>query len=152
MTQVSYRKAIASDAETICSFQVAMAWETEKFKLNPEICLLGVRAVFEDSHRGQYYVCHLHGKVIGSLLITYEWSDWRNGVVWWIQSVFIDPEYRGQKFYSQFYEYIKELSRTNPSVQGLRLYVDKRNEVAQKIYSKLGMNGNHYQVFEWMKS
>jgi GNAT superfamily N-acetyltransferase len=81
-----------------------------------------------------------------------EWSDWRNGEVWWIHSVFIEPAYRGKGVFSKFYAYVKALVETDPKVRGLRLYVDKTNKSAQAIYGKLGMNGEHYNMFEWMKT
>ena len=128
-----------------------MARETENIDLNHEICSKGVHAVFEDPSKGQYYVCEADGRVVGSALITHEWSDWRNGVVWWIQSVYIVPEKRGKGLFSGLYRYIKRLATVDADVRGLRLYVDKSNTNAQQVYLRLGMNGEHYQVFEWMK-
>ena len=89
--------------------------------------------------------------IVASTMITYEWSDWRNGVVWWIQSVYVAPEARGQGVYKGLYAYVQELANDDPNIRGIRLYVDKRNTRAQQVYAKLGMNGEHYQVFEWMK-
>jgi ribosomal protein S18 acetylase RimI-like enzyme len=86
------------------------------------------------------------------LLITYEWSDWRDGVVWWIQSVYVRPDARQKGVYAGLYQHIKELVGNDPEVSGIRLYVDRRNTGAQQVYARLGMNGEHYQVFEWMKS
>ena len=128
-----------------------MARETEDLALDPQVAGGGVKSVFDDGSRGQYYVAELDGRTIASLLITYEWSDWRNGVVWWIQSVYVVPEARGQGVYAGLYACIKRLAEADPSVQGIRLYVDRRNTRAQAVYTRLGMNGDHYQVFEWMK-
>lgn len=147
-----YRRATENDAKIIRDFQIAMALETEGLALGAETCLAGVQAVFADAQRGQYHVCEVDGKVVGSLLITYEWSDWRNGTVWWIQSVYLQPEFRGKKLYSHFYFYIQNLVKSGTEIRGLRLYVDHSNKKAQGVYSKLGMNGEHYKVFEWMKS
>jgi RimJ/RimL family protein N-acetyltransferase len=151
MSDMTYRLAVPADAAAIVEFQIAMARETEDLHLDREICTLGVQAVFEEPGHGRYYVCEKDGQVIGSTLITYEWSDWRNGVVWWIQSVYVAPEMRGQGVYGGLYRYIQSLTQTDENIRGIRLYVDKRNANAQRVYAKLGMNGEHYQVFEWMK-
>ncbi|MGC4006286.1 MAG: GNAT family N-acetyltransferase [Pirellulales bacterium] len=100
---------------------------------------------------GRYFVIELDGRVVGSCLITYEWSDWRCGTVWWIQSLFVVPEARGRKLYRGLYEHLQALVAADPALRGLRLYVDERNAPAQAVYAKLGMNGEHYRVFEWMK-
>ena len=84
-------------------------------------------------------------------LTTYEWSDWRNGVVWWIQSVYVVPTARGQRIYAGLYDYVKSFATMDENVRGIRLYVDQRNSSAQQVYARLGMNGDHYRVFEWMK-
>jgi GNAT superfamily N-acetyltransferase len=128
-----------------------MALETEDLQLDPAVCLKGVRAVLEKPSLGKYYVAEQGSKVVGVTLTTYEWSDWRNGVVWWIQSVYVHPEFRKQGIYSGIYAFIRGLAQSDPSVRGIRLYVDKRNVGAQQVYSHLGMNGEHYQVYEWMK-
>lgn len=151
MTHTIYRPAPPADAETIVEFQIAMAHETEGMALDRAICAAGVRAVFEQPSRGCYYVAHQSGQVVGSLLITYEWSDWRNGVVWWIQSVYVQPTARRQGIYTGLYTYIRDLAEADAQVCGLRLYVDQRNAAAQQVYARLGMNGEHYRVFEWMK-
>ena len=149
---IHFRQATLTDASNICAFQIAMAFETEKLNLDKATCALGVQAVFEDPSRGDYHICSDGEKVIGCLLLTSEWSDWRNGKVWWVQSVYFLPEYRRQKLFSKFYEYIQGLANTQPNIRGIRLYVDKSNEIAQKVYTKIGMNGDHYQLFEWMKT
>jgi GNAT superfamily N-acetyltransferase len=151
MSTVTYRPAVLSDAAAIVDFQIAMARETEDLELDYETCVKGVEAVFEDRSRGRYYVGEKAGRVICSTLITYEWSDWRNGVVWWIQSVYVAPEERGRGVYPGLYGYIQDLAREDEGVKGVRLYVDKRNTRAQRVYAGLGMNGEHYQLFEWMK-
>jgi ribosomal protein S18 acetylase RimI-like enzyme len=145
------RQATIEDISRIATFQMAMALETENLKLDAPTLQKGIAAVFADSSKGQYFVYEINGKVEASLMITYEWSDWRNGVVWWIQSVFVTKEYRGQGVYKKMYEHLKEIISSQESIRGLRLYVDKTNAAAQKVYSKLGMNGEHYQLFEWMK-
>ncbi|MBL7666105.1 MAG: GNAT family N-acetyltransferase [Bacteriovoracaceae bacterium] len=145
-------KADKSGWKTIAGFQIAMAKESENLILDKKTVELGVKAVFKDSARGQYYVAMDGKKIIASLMITYEWSDWRNRVVWWIQSVYVIPEYRKQKVFRMMYSYLQNLVNKNAKVGGLRLYVDKTNQNAISVYQKIQMNGEHYQLFEWMKS
>ncbi|MEO8036720.1 MAG: GNAT family N-acetyltransferase, partial [Acidobacteriota bacterium] len=104
-----------------------------------------------DPALGRYFVAESGGRVVGSLMITFEWSDWRNGMVWWIQSVYVIPPERKRGIYAGLYEHVKSITSHDRGVRGIRLYVDRRNAVAQKVYTRLGMNGEHYQVFEWMK-
>lgn len=127
-----------------------MALETEGLELSTEVLSRGVEAVFNDPGKGTYYVAVSSEGVIASLMITREWSDWRNGWVWWIQSVYVLPDYRGKGVYAAMYAYLKEISERDPDVLGLRLYVDQRNVQACKVYERLGMNGDHYSLYEWM--
>ena len=145
------REATAKDIPAIIDFQKKMAWETEKVTLDTDILTVGVKNLFADINRGKYYVAEENGVVVGSLMTTYEWSDWRNGTVLWIQSVYIAEGHRGKGIYKQLYEYIQGMVKKSPDLRGIRLYVDKTNKPAQQVYEKLGMNGEHYQVFEWMK-
>lgn len=144
------RQAKITDAENIIAFQLAMAKETEQLELNHEILRKGVQAVFNDSAKGIYYVAENNNEILGSLLTTFEWSDWRNGNIIWIQSVYIKPEHRGKKIFSQMYNYIIELANSDENIKGVRLYVDNTNVNAQKVYESLGMNGEHYKLYEWM--
>ena len=145
------RKATIDDRFTIGQFQIAMALETENLKLNPEVIEKGVIAVFRDPTRGIYFVAEKEAKVVGSLLITFEWSDWRNGNVWWIQLVYIKPEARRNGIFKKMYMHVKEIVLIDPHLQGLRLYADKSNKIAHNTYHNLGMDSNHYDMFEWMK-
>jgi GNAT superfamily N-acetyltransferase len=149
---IDYRQATPSDVSVIVDFQVAMARETEELDLDGEVCTRGVQDVFDDDSRGRYFLAQSEETVIASLMITYEWSDWRNGNVWWIQSVYVRPEFRRQGVYAGLYSHVQRLVQADDSVRGIRLYVDRRNVPAQQVYTKLGMNGEHYQVFEWMKT
>ena len=149
--QIRYREGNLRDARDIIEFQIAMARETESIDLNRHICSRGVEAVFEDRSLGRYFVAESGTALIGSLMITFEWSDWRNGMVWWIQSVYVRPEFRRQRVYAGLYEHVRKLAEANESIKGIRLYVDTRNEPAQEVYRRMGMNGEHYRVFEWMK-
>lgn len=145
------RDANVADAPRIGEFQLAMATETEGIELDRETCTRGIGAVFADPHLGRYFVAVQDGVVVGSLMITYEWSDWRNGVVWWIQSVYVLTEARGTGVYRRMYEAIQRIVRETAAICGVRLYVDTRNVSAQEVYARLGMDGGHYRVFEWMK-
>ena len=146
------RQAKIAERLVIAGFQIAMAAETENLELDKATVGKGVTSVFEDQSKGRYFVAESNGKVIGSLLVTYEWSDWRNGNIWWIQSVYIKPEYRRKGVYTKMYQHIKSIVENDESLQGIRLYVEKTNTVAQAVYKNLGMNGNHYSTFEWMKN
>jgi len=145
------RKAIESDSAHIVEFQLAMAMETESLHLDKPTVTKGVAAVFSDSSKGTYYVAETEGKVVGSLLTTFEWSDWRNGTVLWIQSVYVRPEYRKRSIFSKLYKHIQEKVASNPDLRGIRLYADKTNTAAHGVYEHLGMTAEHYQMFEWMK-
>ena len=144
------RNAVPSDASSIIDFQLKMAWETENLRLNTETVTRGVEAVFRDPSKGNYYVAEADGKVVASLLITFEWSDWRNCNVWWFQSVYVLPEYRRQGVFRKMYNHIKELAQEQ-DIAGLRLYVETRNSRAQKTYEALGMSSEHYAFYEWMR-
>lgn len=144
------RETTTKDIPTIIEFQQKMAWETEGVKLDPAILSEGVKNLFRDVNRGKYYVAEENGFVVGSLMTTYEWSDWRNGTVLWIQSVYIDHAWRGKGIYKKMYEHIQMIVKKSDDLKGIRLYVDRTNKPAQEVYKKLGMNGEHYQVFEWM--
>lgn len=147
---IQIRKAVPSDAPSIVGFQLRMAWETENMKLVPEIVTQGVDAVFNDQSRGQYYVAVADSNVIASLLITYEWSDWRNCNVWWFQSVYVVPEFRRKGVFRKMYDHIRDLA-VKQGIAGLRLYVETKNSKAQKTYEALGMSSEHYAFYEWMR-
>ena len=128
-----------------------MASETEGVELDRPTCTRGVAAVFDEPSRGRYFVAERDGRVIASLLITCEWSDWRCRNVWWIQSVYVIEEERGGGVYARLYRHVQGLVEGDDGLAGIRLYVDRRNTAAQAVYARLGMDGDHYQVFEWMK-
>ena len=147
---INIRKATPEDAETIIDFQQKMAWETEQMTLIPGIINKGVNAVFADSTRGQYWVAEEKGNVVASLLITYEWSDWRNSNVWWFQSVYVLPDFRRSGIFRSMYLHIKD-EADKQGVAGLRLYVERNNSRAQQTYEALGMISGHYTMYEWLK-
>ena len=144
------RKAKPEDVEVIVDFQQKMAWETEHMTLVPGIIDKGVKAVFNDSSRGQYWLAEEKGNIVASLLITYEWSDWRNCNVWWFQSVYVLPEFRRTGIFRSMYKYIKN-EADKEGIAGLRLYVETNNSGAQQTYEALGMKSLHYKMYEWMK-
>lgn len=134
-----------------------MALETEDLSLDRETVEAGVRAVFDDPALGRYWIAEasedLDGPdrtVVASLLVTPEWSDWRNGRVGWIQSVYVSPDARGRGVYRRMYETLQEQVRREPDLKGLRLYVDRRNEPAHRVYEALGMTREHYVLYEWL--
>lgn len=122
-----------------------------KYFTRPVYLSQGVKQVFAQPASGFYLVAQLNDQIVGSLMVTYEWSDWRNRQIYWIQSVYIIPEYRRRGIYRSLYNHVVSLAKQSDDVGGIRLYVDRTNTNAQQVYSKLGMNGDHYQVFEWMK-
>lgn len=149
---VIIRESIIADAPHILEFQIKMALETENLVLDKIVVNSGVKAVFKDKSKGIYYVAEIDGKVVGSALTTFEWSDWRNGRVLWFQSVFIMKNHRGKGIFRKMYGYIKELvNHPDSDLKGIRLYVDKTNKSAQAVYNKLGMKNHHYELYEWMK-
>lgn len=150
LKMIVIRKGVPADASAIIDFQKKMAWETERMTLADKLITKGVEAVFEEPSRGQYYVAEADGKVIASLLITYEWSDWRNSNVWWFQSVYVLPQFRRQGIFRSMYEFIKNEAEKQ-DVAGLRLYVETNNSTAQMTYEYLGMRSEHYRMYEWLK-
>lgn len=148
---MNIRRAISSDISLIVDFQMKMAYETEGLHLDPQTVHEGVFAVFQHHERGMYYVAEVDGQVIASTLLTPEWSDWRCATVYWIQSVYVLPDYRQSSVFKQMFNKVKETVMQEEKSAGLRLYVDKNNQDAIKVYEKLGMDGDHYRLFEWMK-
>lgn len=151
MEKIAVREAVPGDAPVIAAFQLAMALETEQLMLDPEVVEKGVTAVFGRPELGCYYVAEKEGEILGSLLTTYEWSDWRNGTVLWIQSVYVLPHYRRMGVYRILYGHLREKVEGDPGWRGIRLYADKTNETAHAAYRTLGMSSDHYLTFEWMK-
>lgn len=143
------RIATLRDLDALVSGNVRMALETERLTLDADTVRAGVRALLENQVPGTYWVVEEEGAVVAQLLVTHEWSDWRNRDMWWIQSVYVPPECRGRGLYRKFYAFVVgEAKRAGAG--GVRLYVDASNERAQAVYSALGMDGGHYRVFERM--
>lgn len=147
---INIRRATPIDADVIIDFQQRMAWETERLTLDPDVLREGVNGVFTNTGCGHYWVAEDDALVIASLLITYEWSDWRNSNVWWFQSVYVLPSYRRQGIFRAMYLRIKAEAEKQ-GVAGLRLYVETNNYTAQQTYEAMGMKAEHYKMFEWLK-
>ena len=163
MSDISARRAKSADIERIAAFQQAMALETEGKTLDPETLRQGVVAVFQDARKGFYIVAVASGaisggaaadaqtgdaQVVGSMLITYEWSDWRNATFWWIQSVYVHAAWRRIGVYRRMYAYALAAASARKDVCGIRLYVERANAVAQQTYANLGMRKSHYDLYE----
>lgn len=148
LSEIIVRIAKSEDATSLVEFNQAMALETEGKMLDSDILRNGVEAVFRGERKGFYVVAESAGKIAGGLMITYEWSDWRNSWFWWIQSVYLLPDFRGRKIYSMLYEFVKNQAQERKDVCGFRLYVEKENVKAQKVYEKLGMEASHYIMYE----
>ncbi|QDU68482.1 GNAT family N-acetyltransferase [Engelhardtia mirabilis] len=150
MSKIRIRTATRDDAGQIAAWQVAMAAETEDRELPLERVRRGVEAVFADGEKGRYLIAEdiELGRALGSLLLTNEWSDWRDGWFWWIQSVFVESEARGRGIYRRMYEHVLAEAKADGSVCGVRLYVEVENEYAASVYSHLGMDKTSYRMFE----
>ena len=142
------RAAYPREIPTLIEFNRAMARETEAKELDPGRSQRGVEAVFAEPARGTYYVALRGEELVGALLLTSEWSDWRNGVFWWIQSVYVVPSARRAGVFRALYGHVLARARANPDVCGLRLYVEQENRRAQAVYTELGMKAAHYRMFE----
>lgn len=150
--EFSFREAKPDEAILIRDFQVAMAFESERMRLDPDTCLRGVRHVFADPTIGQYHVVGIGKEIVACVLVQREWSDWRARTVWWIHSLYVRPEYRGRGIYRRIYAALQDRVKQDPSLGGLRLYVDRSNETGIQVYEKLGMTREHYHLYEWMKT
>ena len=148
MNGMQIRTATSVDASSLVEFNQAMALETEGKQLDPDTLSRGVEAVFGDPGKGFYVVAEDAGKIAGGLMVTFEWSDWRNSWFWWIQSVFIRHEYRGKGIYRLLYEHVKQRAAEKGSVCGFRLYVETENTNAQAVYDAVGMHASHYLMYE----
>ena len=149
MSNIHVRRADLRDAEVVAAFNVAMALETENHRLDPSTVAAGVRAALADENRALYFVAEIDGRVVGQTLVTFEWSDWRNGFLWWFGSVYVAPEFRARGVFRALHEHIEHAARAAGSV-GLRLYVWNENTRAQTTYGKLGWTDGNYKVMERM--
>lgn len=138
---------VAADIEAIAQFQVDMAMESEGTTLDTQTVLRGVTEAMNDRNRGLYLVTRKESEVVGSLMITREWSDWNAQWYWWVQSVYVAPAHRGKGLFRAMYAKVKEIASLE-GIEQVRLYVDKSNRVAQEVYKKVGMEECHYLMYE----
>jgi ribosomal protein S18 acetylase RimI-like enzyme len=148
MSELVIRRARADDTERLAQFNCAMALETERKALDPATVAAGCRAVLEDPAKGFYLVAERGGDVVGQLLVTFEWSDWRDGTIYWLQSVYVSPEARRHGVYRALHEHVVREARADGSVRAIRLYVEADNVRAQATYQALGMERSQYVMFE----
>ena len=148
MANLNIRRATLDDLEALVAFQGNMAMETEGRALDVDTVRQGIKGVWEEPQRGFYLVAEADQQVVGGLLITYEWSDWRNANFWWVQSVYVDLGWRRRGVYSAMHRYVHQLATSRDDVCGIRLYVDHQNHVAQQTYASLGMARARYHMYE----
>ena len=145
---IEIRPAVSTDVETIAQFNIALCRETEGRELDPVTVTNGVRRFVTESKRGRYFVAEIDGQVVGQAAHTFEWSDWRNGEIWWIQSVYVHPSFRSKGVFRTLFMHIKELGEADVDSCGIRLYMERENETARESYRRLGFNETGYVVFE----
>jgi ribosomal protein S18 acetylase RimI-like enzyme len=146
--ELAIRRATVADAPIIADFNCRLAWESEHLTLDEPTVLAGVTALLADPAKGFYTVAEHHGEIVGQTLITFEWSDWRNGWFWWIQSVYVRADARRGGVFRSLYEALQAAAIADPTVIGLRLYVESANERAQLTYAKLGLVPTDYRMME----
>jgi GNAT superfamily N-acetyltransferase len=146
--QLNLRPARLADRDVIAGFNVALARETESLPLDLSVVRPGVEAILRDPAKGLYFVAESAGAVIGQVLITYEWSDWRNGNFWWLQSVYVQPEFRARGVFKALFRRVADEAAGQKDVCGLRLYMESENHQAREVYERLEIRATHYQVFE----
>jgi len=148
---ITIQKAEIAHIEILIDFQQRLAFESEGVNLNAETLRKGMNTMFAEPAKGIYYIAREDHEIIGCHMITYEWSDWRNGMVLWLQSVYVKESHRKQGIFKMMYDNLMSIIDNDPQLIGLRLYVDKSNTRAMKVYEAMGMDGSHYTVYEWMK-
>jgi len=148
LMEVAVRAATPADVKFLVEGNARMALETENLTLDRQRLRTGVEAVFADAERGFYLIAEVDGEPAGQMMITYEWSDWRNAVFWWIQSVYTVPKMRGRGVFKALYAAVEEMAEQRGGVCGLRLYVEAHNEAAQATYRRCGMSETVYRMFE----
>src|SRR5580658_20573 len=142
------RQAGLADADVLAQFNVALAQESENLALDPARVKAGVEALLRDPAKGTYFVAEAEGSVVGQLLITHEWSDWRNGYFWWLQSVYVRSDFRRRGVFQALFDHVLARAQSQQIVAGIRLYVEKHNDPALKVYHRLGLKETHYRVLE----
>lgn len=149
MTKYSIRDGVTADRDWLAECAIAMAWETEHKRLDPDTARAGIGAGIADAAKARYFVaCQADGAAAGTLMLTREWSDWRNGDWWWIQSVYVLPSQRRCGVFAALYRHVEALARATPGVVGLRLYLERGNDAARRTYAALGMADAGYDILE----
>jgi ribosomal protein S18 acetylase RimI-like enzyme len=146
-SKITIRRARSDDATTIAQFNIEMALESEDITLDPETIDRGVRAALADESKGIYFLAEIDRHIAGQLMITHEWSDWRNGDIWWIQSVYVPPAFRRRGVFRELYRYVEADAQRSGAVK-LRLYVERDNTSAQRTYESLGLHVSRYLLME----
>lgn len=153
MNLINVRPAARGDLDTIVLFNTQLAKESEGILLEPDTVSAGVGKVLRDTSKARYFLAETLNaagtlEVTGQLMITYEWSDWRNANFWWIQSVYVDSKWRRQGVYRALHDYVDDIARSRNDICGIRLYVERNNTAAQQTYNSLGMSQSHYHLYE----
>ena len=145
---LAVREARQDDVALMARWAQAMALETEGKSLDPAVLTRGIQRAFEDTNKGRYFVCEVEGRPAGMLMLTWEWSDWRDGWWWWIQSVYTDEDFRRRGVYRALYAHVLAQAQADPEVRGIRLYVERENVNAMRTYEDLGMLDAGYAMYE----
>lgn len=147
---VLIRAARPEDWPILATFNAQLAWETEQKRLDSDVLAAGIRALLSDPAKGRYFVAEVDSLVVGQLMHTREWSDWRNGDIWWLQSVYVEPEFRRRGVFRALFTQLRQEAEREPGVVGIRLYVEQANDRAHHTYRSLGMDVAGYFVMEQM--
>jgi len=145
---IHVREAVREDIPVIADYNQALARETESLKLDPKVLRSGVERAFDHQHLCWYFIAEVDGKAVGQTLITYEWSDWRDGVIWWMQSVYVHPDYRKRGVFQSIYKHIESLAQKDSQARAIRLYVKEGNHHGMNAYRRAGMADSGYVVYE----
>lgn len=148
---MNIRKALNKDIDVIARYNYNLAYETENKILDMNILTRGVEAIIKDENKGIYHVCEINGEVVGQIMYTFEWSDWRNGTFLWIQSVYVNKEFRGMGVFKALYKFIRDIADNDNNICGIMLYVEKENTIAKKTYKNIGMKECNYYIYEYDK-
>lgn len=148
---MNIRKALNKDIDVIARYNYNLAYETENKILDMNILTRGVEAIINDENKGIYHVCEINGEVVGQIMYTFEWSDWRNGTFLWIQSAYVNKEFRGMGVFKALYKFIRDIADNDNNICGIRLYVEKENTIAKKTYKNIGMKECNYYIYEYDK-
>lgn len=145
---INVRKANQKDAVSIVKMNKALALETESMALDDNVVSLGVANCLKDSAKGLYFLAEYEGSAVGQMMFTFEWSDWRNGWIWWLQSVYVEPDFRGKGVFKSLFNHVEMLALAQLDVVAIRLYVEIHNQPAKEVYQKVGMQHAGYEVFQ----